>query len=441
VLYAVATCAAGFSPLVYRSTDGGQHWNQPTSLPVVAGANTDGAFVSVDPTNSQNVYLFSSDTVGTQPFCCADPLVFKSTNGGSSWSTSLITLQPTDPNFPEQGPMIFHRLLIDPSNPSRLYAFYTSSSRSDLNGSGMTGNEEQESNAWLLSSDDAGATWTLHLIFTAQPECTDSNTLATDPYGCTDLAHWYNGSAIDSAGNLYATFGERAGGQVPVHIMLITSTDHGGTWSLPLRVDTAGNESTFAADIVAGSPGEVDMLWEQQSGSATGWDEDAAGTWSLVFAQSLDALSASPHFTQSTVDPQIHIGSVCPQACGSPEPGCVSGMPCPYCPADNCTPNGGGGPNNGGDSQAVVRLTVDRNGFAHLVWLRDEPNANGTTHDDADLFTATQTSGTGILNGPAAGVPETPLGPAPLLVGVAAGFAFLVTRRSVGRHGSAALRL
>src|SRR5437879_5132016 len=125
------------------------------------------------------------------------------------------------------------------------------------------------------------------------------------------IAHIFIGSTIDSAGNLYILFSLRIGGTTPTHLYMMSSKDHGKTWSEPSRVDSGGLNSNTFPTIVAGDPGRIAMSWY---GSKSNDFNDPNSRWAEMFSESVSALDAHPAFTQSRVSSAttpVHSADIC----------------------------------------------------------------------------------------------------------------------------------
>jgi hypothetical protein len=151
--------------------------------------------------------------------------------------------------------------------------------------------------------------------------------------------------AIDSAGNYYALFGgtadDRDPAANPYHVYLETSTDHGQRWSRPIQVDRDANGAGthVFAHLAVTAAGNVDVVWygTTATGEPNGvcgtiatqspckdgfppYSDPAAPAWNIYLAQSTNALSATPTFTQVAANPKAtHYGEVCTNGlvCGS----------------------------------------------------------------------------------------------------------------------------
>lgn len=112
--------------------------------------------------------------------------------------------------------------------------------------------------------------------------------------------------AVDRAGNLYAVWSQSAS-----VIYMATSTDHGTTWSQPVRVSKIPGTNIMPW-VVAGDPGKVDVVWYHSP--LAGNPDVAESAWEIVMAQSLAALQPSPAFAMARMSNNIvHRGEICLQ--------------------------------------------------------------------------------------------------------------------------------
>jgi Beta-propeller repeat len=119
-------------PNLMKSTDGGQSWNS-----VLTGRFV--RMVAIDPKNASTLYA------------AADDGLYKSTDAGNSWSPTGL-LAPSNEQF------FVHNVVLDPSNPATIYA----------------GTPEG-----VRKSMDGGLTWTI--LADGFTRSTDVTTLAIDP--------------------------------------------------------------------------------------------------------------------------------------------------------------------------------------------------------------------------------------------------------------------
>ncbi|MHB8719160.1 MAG: hypothetical protein ACYDAC_09775 [Candidatus Dormibacteria bacterium] len=226
---------------------------------------------------------------------------------------------------------------------------------------------------------------------------------------------------IDSAGNYYALFAGTADDNNvlanPYHVLLVTSTDHGNTWSAPKQVDQPSDPSNPGTnvfpDMTVTSPGNVDFAWYhsawtgEPNGACAGTVQGTLGNtgctaaqnpfpphtasnapgWNAYFAQTSNALAASPTFTQVVVNSTAtHYGQICTNGivCGSSDRSLLD----------------------------FLSIAVDCNGFAHVAY----PGNNKAETGGTDIHLANQSGGTPIAP-PASCTPSTVLAESPLAAG------------------------
>ncbi len=111
----IYACAA--SGGLWKSTNGGTSWSTKTDKLLALGTSD----VAIDPTNTNIMYLATGDGDGVLSYYGAPTTmgVLKSTDGGNTWNpTSLYyTLQTSGPSY-----ITVNQLIIDPTNPSILMA-------------------------------------------------------------------------------------------------------------------------------------------------------------------------------------------------------------------------------------------------------------------------------------------------------------------------------
>jgi hypothetical protein len=278
-----------------------------------------------------------------------------------------------------------------------------------------------------------------------------------------NLANIFGNFHIDSAGNYYAVWvgslddshiltGTPAGIN-DYHVYLTSSQDKGTTWTAPVAVDSLsgadGLGTRTLADFAVTTPGNIDLIWygtpavgepNGQCGSTgqthpcvdgttqDGMDFTPAGgtntggpvpgNWKMYMAQSTNALSGSPSFTFSQIDPNFrHFGTIC-----------TNGIVC------------------GGVSDRhlldFTSVAVDCTGAAHVTYAADQntPTApalgDAARHDGALKTIEVNQNGGNLLAQPAScaqlatNVPELPLVPLlPLSAAVVGGMLALGHRR------------
>ena len=230
----------------------------------------------IAPHGNSELYLttkqLGADLAGTVTL-----FVAKSFDNGLTWpqvapvTTPEIGVQPGD-----QG-----NITVDPNN-GNVYTVFI----------------DQHGNiVWLARSSDGGKTWIVKQVFAA-------------PAG-TNLANIFPVVAIDNASNVYVVFCNGT------NVFLTASTNQGGTWTTPVRVNNgAGSKTTMGPWITAGGPGQVNIaFWGTSASDAN----STTAQWQVFNAQSRNATNAIPTITQAAATPIMHVGPICNQglACAS----------------------------------------------------------------------------------------------------------------------------
>ncbi|HEX9255968.1 MAG TPA: sialidase family protein [Candidatus Angelobacter sp.] len=150
---------------------------------------------------------------------------------------------------------------------------------------------------WLARSSDGGKTWIVKQVFAA-------------PAG-TNLANIFPVVAIDNASNVYVVFCNGT------NVFLTASTNQGGTWTTPVRVNNgAGSKTAMGPWVTAGGSGQVNIaFWGTSASDAN----STTAQWQVFNAQSRNATQAIPTITQVAATPIMHVGPICNQglACAS----------------------------------------------------------------------------------------------------------------------------
>lgn len=123
-----------------------------------------------------------------------------------------------------------------------------------------------------------------------------------------DFSGIFTDLAIDSDGNVYATWQERnpQGGN---SVYMAASTDQGGTWTSPTRVSPVDGNDIWPR-IVAGDAGRVFVTWI--GADETGNPDTMNAEWFVDVAQSVDALEENSTWTtKRATDKPVHEGSIC----------------------------------------------------------------------------------------------------------------------------------
>jgi hypothetical protein len=169
------------------------------------------------------------------------------------------------------------------------------------------------------------------------------------------------GGALPSAaygrdGTLYVTAEKailgNAGQIVGVGVQVARSRDDGKTWTvLPMIPGTTTGTSTFVA-LGAGKAGHIGLIFYRARIAGNPGTVPAATHWDAVYAESTDALSAHPHWKLTTVDKDVHVGTICATA------GCVG---------------------NGRFAGDFLDASFDAKDRPQIVWMRNYPATSANT--------------------------------------------------------------
>jgi hypothetical protein len=342
-------CLAGGTNLSFTSRDGGTTWNPSRSgLPAFAGTDSDRQWYAVDPSTPGVVYFSYHDLEGPNIW------VQKSTDYGQTF-TQLAPITVGAANFVDtsQG-NTSSRPLVDPTDPNTLTVLYSSNSAQQSATAPPTNTDFDLNRFYMAQSHDGGSSWTNTEVLDAGQTDGQDNT----------VAHEFPQSTIDAAGNIYLIFSERLGGHTQTHIEMGVIPHGSTTMRGPWQVDQADLGANVFPWASAGDAGMLDITWY---GSTSRDNNDTGSQWSEMFSQSVDALSAHPHFTQSRMsgNQPMHAADIC-----------LAGTLC-------LVTNGN---RNLADFQGVA---VDPCGYAEAVWT-DDHTGTGVT-----MF-ARQTAGSSI---------------------------------------------
>ncbi len=139
---------------------------------------------------------------------------------------------------------------------------------------------------YIDRSTDGGATWTLRQAYNG-------------PAGTSNV-HVFPTMAVDRGGNIHVAFSACGSGNTNCQIQLVSSADQGNTWLGAVQVSNGSATATAVEPTIsAGSPGVVDITW---LGSATATPDVFPNAWHVFFAQTQNAMAASPTFAQNLAE-------------------------------------------------------------------------------------------------------------------------------------------
>ena len=300
-IYAVnLVLEAGLSNHIYVSHDHGKTWESRAQLPAdlgevpyVINADSDRQWITADPLHPGTIYFESHDFV--------DPgiWVYKSTDDGKTWlPTSNINVMEaiSHGSIDASASNTTTPIIFSPDGKTMYFTIAAPDFVPGVVTSQIPTNPDfPVSKLLLAASTDGGTTWTISTIY--------------DSAGKEFVDHGFTPMSVDKAGNLYITWSARPVGDVITTEYMATSVDHGKTWSKPVQVSQKGNSNVFPAIGAKGDPGRVDIAWLESPSKDF---NDPNSVWTVVLAQSTNALSANPTWTRSSVSKDIvHAADIC----------------------------------------------------------------------------------------------------------------------------------
>jgi hypothetical protein len=273
------------------SDDAGKTWTESVGNTL---ADTDRQWYAVGPddpqTHQPRVYLLFHNLASG--LVQHNMWVATSTDGGSTFGPPVPVATPGQQDYLDLqcadsgGPS---NIMVD-QRTGRVYVVFgtRSSPVGGCGGQPAEVNVVAANRVWVVSADAANTAvpggWTPHLAVndTGPPAHIVGMQLAP--------------GAIDTAGNVYVAYPESIhdypnydGAAIKVVHASPSALDK---WSTPTVVAKAGGAGNILPHIVAGAPGRIDVAW-YHGVKVQGHKPD----WYSYAAQSLDALSADPHWT------------------------------------------------------------------------------------------------------------------------------------------------
>jgi hypothetical protein len=148
---------------------------------------------------------------------------------------------------------------------------------------------------WMAVSMDGGRTFTNHVVY-------------DNPNHAVSYGHQFVNVSVDQAGNVYSFFNDNH------NLFYSFSTNHGVSWSSPVKVNGPPSNTAIFPWSAAGDAGKVDVVWYGTSYYDGMHAPDAYPTsadWYVYFAQNLHATTVSSTFSQVRASPIVHKGGVC----------------------------------------------------------------------------------------------------------------------------------
>lgn len=300
---------------VCKSTNNGKTWTAVGPVPdpshcttVNAGQTApsdDRPWLAPDPTDSKRVYLIYHE------FVSAQPLGFRTDTGGADDFAHpcgpLVTNPQIEANVPTDitGGTLVARPAVDRSGT--LYVlFATTTQRENAQAASMGEPSGTFSQLYLAVSSNHCQSFKDYTVFDGQKKY-GSNTV--------QFGDIFNALTIDGAGNLYAVGAGYIGHKKfagTAHIYLLSSRDHGRTWSAPLKLNTPSSADMMPAAVAGPRPGQLAVGYFQTVNGVTN-PNSLKGQWGYSTAESGNASAAHPRFTYAPVNHGFvyHHGQIC----------------------------------------------------------------------------------------------------------------------------------
>jgi len=322
---------------IFKSTDRGMTWTVPGTGGVAGNfdVSSDRQWISGDRINNgANQILWELD----HEFVSEQVRISASIDD-SPWGTTTAEVDPTlnAGSTPNTNPGC---VFVDKTTHNMYGVFAASNPTTN----GIEGGFGKEPDYWEVIASPPAAGGLPPANVTNYPivkGLIDSPTTAPTPppgtttYG-THIGAIFPAAAADKAGNIYAvwtTCHARPNASIPpgtnnantYDVWFASSHDHGKNFYGPFKISSGVGTSVFPW-IDAGDDGRVDVVWYQSPNPAPPLISDpqspatltggpnqmpAGSTWTVVFAQSLNAASREPVFALTTAsDHIIHTGSI-----------------------------------------------------------------------------------------------------------------------------------
>jgi hypothetical protein len=261
------------TPTVGGDAGGNRQQNEPT--------------VAINPSNPQLIVAGSNDYCGVPIFGDAWMGFYVSRDGGATWLNSLNPGYPGDTSAAGQASPIFGRAsnsgdpIMDWDNENRLFYGGISFNRTVTNESGLVtpSNGDMIVSTW---QGDVGAPLGLRYLRTV---IVGAGTPARFPFGgrfndkpSLRVDDW---SGSPHEGNVYVSWTLFPGLAGNDYIQFSRSTDHGASFSKPIKI-SKGVASAQSSDIAVAPDGTVYVFWRQFAGRAAGIID------AIVFVKSTD---------------------------------------------------------------------------------------------------------------------------------------------------------
>lgn len=219
--------------------------------------------VAVDPRDPAILVAGSNDYCSVEKAGGTWAGYYRSTDSGQSWTNSLLPGYPTD-NSPEGLASPLHAKGI--TNAGDPVQAWDNDGRMFYMGNAFNRTQPQNASVWVATYDGDGSRYVRTVLLAA------GTPAPTGKFNDKTSIEADRGVSSPFAGNVYVAWSvfQGAGNNA---IMFARSTDHGGTFSQPVKISTGSKDNQFA-DIAVTSNGTVYVVW-RQFGSGRGHQTDA----------------------------------------------------------------------------------------------------------------------------------------------------------------------
>lgn len=299
---------------VCKSTDHGNTFESVGPVPDPANCSLVG-LGQVGPSDDRP--WLTSDPKGAlyltyHEFVSAQPLIFRSDNGGADLFTagpcgSIVTDPNIEANVPTDitGGTLVAKPITDAAG--NLYVLFTTSTQSQ-NLQAFANNDPSGSfsQLYVAVSHDQCKSFTDYTVYDGASKGTNT----------TQFGDIFNAITADGAGNLYSIgvgFVNASTAFPPVaNVYLFSSHDQGQHWSGPTLIGQTNAAHMLPAAVGGPYAGQLAVGYFQTTNGVTD-PNDVNGKWTYTTAESSNANSASPTFSYADVNPgfDYHNGAIC----------------------------------------------------------------------------------------------------------------------------------
>jgi hypothetical protein len=268
-----------------------------------AGPSNDRQWLTYDPTGN-HLYLTYHE------FVSAQPIAFRSDNGGGDDFANPCGPLVTDPNIEANVPTditggtLVARPVVD--SHGNLYVLFATTTQQENAAAASSGQPSGTfSQLYLAVSKDHCQTFTDSTVYDGTQGGTKTNTV--------QFGDIFNNLSIDGAGNLYIVgdgFVNTPSNTATT--WFLSSSDGGQHWTPPAQLDSPHAAYMLPAAIAGPQAGQLAIGYFRTTNGNTD-PNNTSDTWTYATAESTNANAASPTWAYSDVNPGhiYHTGEIC----------------------------------------------------------------------------------------------------------------------------------